>query len=184
VSWSGVVNGTVQRSGTYRFQVSAPLPGAVAAQSDTVASAFTFLADQFPIRGRHDLGGGSSGVFGAGRGGYGHQGQDVFAACGTRLVAARGGKVKFRGFQSAAGNSIVIDAAGTGVDYAYMHLKQPALVEKGATVATGQPIGEVGDTGNAVGCHLHFELWSAPGWYTGGSAFDPLPALKRWDAQS
>jgi murein DD-endopeptidase MepM/ murein hydrolase activator NlpD len=117
VSWSGVVNGTVQRSGTYRFQVSAPLPGAVAAQSDTVASAFTFLADQFPIRGRHDLGGGSSGVFGAGRGGRGHQGQDVFAACGTRLVAARGGKVKFRGFQPAAGNSIVIDAAGTGVDY-------------------------------------------------------------------
>jgi murein DD-endopeptidase MepM/ murein hydrolase activator NlpD len=78
----------------------------------------------------------------------------------------------------------VIDGAGTGVDYVYMHLKAPALVEKGDTVSTGQPIGEVGDTGDANGCHLHMELWSAPGWYTGGSAFDPLPSLKKWDRQS
>jgi murein DD-endopeptidase MepM/ murein hydrolase activator NlpD len=42
----------------------------------------------------------------------------------------------------------------------------------------------VGDTGNASGCHLHFELWSAPGWYAGGEPFDPLPRLQRWDAQS
>jgi murein DD-endopeptidase MepM/ murein hydrolase activator NlpD len=184
VSWSGVVGGTVQRDGVYRFQVTATAPGASAAQSDAVASAFTFLGDLFPIRGKHDLAGGSSGRFGAGRGGRSHQGQDVFAACGTPLVAARGGKVKFRDFQSAAGNYVVIDAAGTGVDYAYMHLKAPALVQKGDTVYTGQPIGEVGDTGDAVGCHLHFELWSSPGWYTGGSPFDPLPALKRWDASS
>jgi murein DD-endopeptidase MepM/ murein hydrolase activator NlpD len=41
----------------------------------------------------------------------------------------------------------------------------------------------VGDTGNAWGCHLHFELWTAPGWYAGGEPFDPLPRLQRWDAQ-
>ncbi len=184
VSWGGVVGGTVQRNGTYRFEVSAPSAGAEAAQSIAMAAAFTFLGDQFPIRGKHSLAGGRSGGFGAGRDGHSHQGQDVFAACGTPLVAARGGKVKFAAFQSAAGNYVVIDAAGTGVDYAYMHLKRPALVKKGASVYTGQPIGEVGDTGDAVGCHLHFELWSAPGWYTGGSPFDPLPALKRWDAVS
>ncbi len=184
VSWSGVVDGQVQRDGVYRFQVSAPPPGASTAQADGVAAAFRFLGDAFPIRGKHDLGGGGAGRFGAGRNGHSHQGQDVFAACGTPLVAARGGVVKFRDFQSAAGNYVVIDAAGTGVDYAYMHLKAPALVGKGDTVYTGQPIGEVGDTGDAVGCHLHFELWSAPGWYTGGSPFDPLPALKRWDASS
>jgi len=46
---------------------------------------------------------------------------------------------------------------------------------------TGQPIGFVGRTGDATACHLHFEMWPAPGWYTGGSAVDPLPSLKSWD---
>ena len=65
-----------------------------------------------------------------------------------------------------------------------MHLKAPALVEKGERVRTGQPIGYVGDTGDARGCHLHFEMWSGPGWYSGGSPFDPLPDLLSWDKSS
>ena len=48
-------------------------------------------------------------------------------------------------------------------------------------MVTGQPIGFVGRTGDATACHLHFEMWPAPGWYTGGSAVDPLPSLKAWD---
>ena len=65
-----------------------------------------------------------------------------------------------------------------------MHLRAPALFTKGQKVRTGDHIGDVGDTGDAVGCHLHFEEWSAPGWYTGGSPYDPLPDLKAWDAFS
>ena len=65
-----------------------------------------------------------------------------------------------------------------------MHLRDPALAGKGARVRTGDPIGFVGDTGDASGCHLHFEEWAAPGWYTGGAPFDPLADLKAWDALS
>jgi murein DD-endopeptidase MepM/ murein hydrolase activator NlpD len=137
----------------------------------------------FPIRGKHDYGEGA-GRFGAGRAGHSHQGQDVFAECGTPLVAARGGVVKMQKFQSRAGNYLVIDDAGEGVDTMYAHLRDPALVHKGDRIHTGDPIGFVGDTGDAQGCHLHFEEWGSPGWYTGGSPFDPLPDLKAWDALS
>jgi murein DD-endopeptidase MepM/ murein hydrolase activator NlpD len=117
-------------------------------------------------------------------GGRGHQGQDVFAACGTPLVAARGGKVKFKQYHSRAGYYLVIDGQRTGIDYAYMHLRSPALVDVGDRVRTGQPIGYVGRTGDATACHLHIEMWTAPGWYDGGHAFDPLPSLLSWDKMS
>jgi murein DD-endopeptidase MepM/ murein hydrolase activator NlpD len=97
------------------------------------------------------------------------------------LIAAHGGTVKFAGFQAAAGNYLVV-ATDNGVDQVYMHLRDPALLAAGAPVATAQPIGFVGDTGDAVGCHLHFELWPAPGWQAGGEPVDPLPSLRAWDA--
>ena len=65
-----------------------------------------------------------------------------------------------------------------------MHLREAALVEKGQRVRTGQLIGYVGDTGDASGCHLHFEMWTAPGWYSGGAPYDPLPDLMAWDKSS
>ena len=82
-------------------------------------------------------------------GGRGHQGHDVFAACGTPLWAARGGVVQFKQYHGRAGHYIVIDGQRTGVDYAYMHLRQAALVDEGDRVRTGQLIGYVGDTGDA-----------------------------------
>jgi murein DD-endopeptidase MepM/ murein hydrolase activator NlpD len=125
-----------------------------------------------------------AGRFGAGRVGHTHQGQDTFAKCGTRLVAARGGRVKYSGYERNAGYYIVIDGSMTGIDYAYMHLAEHSPFRTGDRVYTGQRIGSVGDTGDAVGCHLHFELWSAPGWYSGGHPFDPLPSLRAWDSWS
>jgi murein DD-endopeptidase MepM/ murein hydrolase activator NlpD len=137
----------------------------------------------FPVRGRHDYGSSGSG-FGAGRDGHSHQGQDVFARCGTRLMAVRGGKVRYAGYHSAAGNYIVVDGSRPNWDYVYMHLRRRPLYRTGQRVAAGARIGEVGETGNASGCHLHFELWSAPGWYEGGEPFDPLPYLRAWERTS
>jgi murein DD-endopeptidase MepM/ murein hydrolase activator NlpD len=136
----------------------------------------------FPIRGRHDYGGAGS-RFGVARTGHTHQGQDVFAACGTKLVSVMAGKVQFRGYQGAAGNYVVIDNASSNTDFGYMHLLKPALVKPGQTVTAGQLIGYVGESGNARGCHLHFEYWVG-GWQGGGHPIDPLPYLKAWDKTS
>ena len=100
------------------------------------------------------------------------------AACGTPLVAARGGIVQYAGYEANAGNYVVIDGKGTPNDFMYAHLAEPSPLQTGDTVRTGQPIGIVGDTGDATACHLHFEMWGAPGWYEGGSPVRS-PALSR-----
>jgi murein DD-endopeptidase MepM/ murein hydrolase activator NlpD len=178
IIWDGTVGGRVQPQGQYAFRVGSP--GAVASSSSPQNGTFAFYDHMFPVRGKHEFGDGAA-RFGAGRTGHSHQGQDVFASCGTPLVAARAGKVLYKGYHALAGYYLVIAGSGTGQDYLYAHLRQPALVSKGERVYTGQPIGEVGETGNAVGCHLHFEIWSGPGWYKGGHPIDPLSELMRWD---
>ena len=152
----------------------APPPPPTVAQSATGPAA----EHVFPVQGKHDFGGAQS-KFGTGRSGHAHQGHDIFAACGTPIVAARGGTVRWKAFQSRAGNYLVVQTDEG--DHVYMHLQAPALVGKGAPVATGQLLGHVGQTGAASACHLHFELWTAPGWYEGGSPVDPLPSLRAWD---
>jgi murein DD-endopeptidase MepM/ murein hydrolase activator NlpD len=136
----------------------------------------------FPVRGPHTFGGASS-RFGARRDGHIHQGQDVFASCGTRLVSVMAGKVQSRGYQRAAGNYVVIDTAGVNADLGYMHLLKTAPVKPGQTVGAGQLIGYVGQSGNARGCHLHFEYWLGD-WYGGGHPVDPLSYLRAWDKTS
>jgi murein DD-endopeptidase MepM/ murein hydrolase activator NlpD len=190
ITWDGTAGGRVQRDGRYAFRVSATSQSGATASSaqapapgtapSAVPGSFLFQRHIFPIRGSHYVGTGQ-GAFGGGRG---HQGQDVFAKCGTPLVAARGGRVKFKQYHSAAGHYIVIDGDATSYDYAYMHLRDASLVDQGDHVYTGQPIGFVGATGRAHGCHLHFEIWKAPGWYSGGSPIDPLPLLNSWDKAS
>lgn len=187
VVWRGTLRGRVARSGRYSFRLAAIGRGGAVARSSAVGDvrrdAFNQYGHLFPIRGRHDYGGGGA-EFGSGRGGRSHQGHDVFARCGTKLVAARGGRVQYSGYHRAAGYYLVIDGSRTGVDYAYMHLQRPSPFAAGDRVYTGQRIGSVGETGNARGCHLHFELWGAPGWYQGGRPFDPEPSLRRWDRYS
>ena len=135
----------------------------------------------FPVQGTHSYGSAGS-RFGAPRNGHTHQGQDIAAACGTPLVSVMNGTVQYAGYQaSGAGYYIVIDNNGTEDDFVYMHLAGPALVQAvNAPVAAGQQIGVVGQTGDAEGCHLHFEYWQGD-WYGGGHPIDPLPFLLAWD---
>ena len=187
VSWSGRIGRAAAPPGRYSFRLTVAGTDGVQARSaqatDVGRDSFDLYDHVFPVRGRHDFGGAGAG-FGAGRGGRSHQGHDVFAECGTRLIAARGGHVKYSGYHAAAGNYLVIDGAGTDIDYAYMHMAAPSPFAAGDRVYTGQLIGAVGETGNARGCHLHFEMWGAPGWYDGGRPFDPLPSLTAWDSWS
>lgn len=137
-------------------------------------------AHVFPIRGPHDLGRNPANMFGGGRG---HLGQDMFADCGTPVIAANAGTVVRAAFEGAAGNYLVVHDPASGQDSVYMHLLHTPRFTEDEHLDLGQRIASVGRTGDADGCHLHFELWTAPGWYKGGHAYDPLPRLRRWDAQ-
>ena len=177
VTWTG--RGAHGASSPYQFRLVGEARSAASGET-TRDRVFGFFRHIFPIRGKHNLGYTATNNFGGG-GQRVHKGQDMFAKCGTPLAAARGGRVQYAGYHSAAGYYMVIDGRDTGVDYAYMHMLGPAKLGTGRRVRTGQLIGQVGESGRATGCHLHFEMWSGPGWYEGGSAFDPLPSLKAWD---
>lgn len=140
---------------------------------------FRMFGFMFPVRGAHSYGD----SIGAGRG---HQGQDLLAKCGLPLRAARGGIVYYNDYQaSGAGNYLVIDTWGTrGKSHVYMHMPRRSHLKVGARVRTGQIIGRVGTTGRSSACHLHFEMWSGPGWYQGGTLINPTRALRYWDRYS
>ena len=170
--WDGLNDARkVPRSGKYRYRISDLGSG------EGEGAGFGYYDHKFPLRGKHTYGDG----LGAGRG---HQGQDVFAKCGKKLVAARGGRVQTSSFQSSAGYYLVIDGRKTRKDYVYMHMERRGRAKEGERVKTGEVIGFESDTGNASGCHLHFELWSGPGWYEGGHPIDPTRPLKKWDGWS
>ncbi len=175
--WNGMRRGRPARNGSYKFRVG-PESGSMDSTSD---AKFNYHRFKFPIRGRHTYGDG----IGAPRSGHTHQGQDVFARCGTPLVAARGGRVQWKAYHASAGYYLVIDGKKTGHDYAYMHLKKRSRLHRGERVRTGQKIGQVGESGNASGCHLHMEEWTAPGWYEGGHFSRSITRhLKKWDRWS
>ena len=146
------------------------------------AGGFRLRDHLFPIRAPHRYGD----RFGVPRsGGRIHEGQDVWASCGSELVAARGGKVQGKGYSGALyGHFVTIDGTGTDRDYFYAHLAGPSPLGEGARVRSGERIGAVGRTGNASGegCQLHFELW--PHGYRDGRPVDPLGDMRRWDGWS
>lgn len=121
-----------------------------------------------------------------------HGATDIMAARGLVAVAAEAGRVKFWTTSRTAGCMLYLEG-DSGVEYLYIHLNNdvgpgndnrgkcvaggayaPGLAS-GDRVAVGEPVGFVGDSGNADGNpQLHFEV--KPG---GGAPVNPYPLLRR-----
>jgi len=115
--------------------------------------------------------------FGAARYQGSHQGNDIMAPRKALALAAEAGRVKFHITSAAAGCMLYLHGA-SGTTYLYIHLNndlgmtndnrgacKPGIafapgLKSGARVAAGEPIGFVGDSGDANGIepHLHFEM--------------------------
>lgn len=104
------------------------------------------------------------------RGNRFHTGVDFPAPRGWNVRAARRGRVRFVGWISGYGRTVII-AHRRRVRTLYAHLSA-ATVRRGERVGTGERIGLVGSTGDATGPHLHFEV------IVRGARIDPLGALR------
>ena len=176
VEWDGLTGGDeVAPNGSYRVRIRGA-DGRVRR-----GGTFRLRSHVYPVRGRHTFRG-AIGTFGVARnGGRTHEGFDINAACGTPLVAARGGRVVRAGYDPVLyGHFVIVRGERTQRDYWYSHMKNKTRLRPGDVVRTGQRIGSVGDTGNArtIGCHLHFEIHSR------GRPIDPAPELRAWDRWS
>ncbi len=142
-------SGAREESYLPEFALRYPLPGG----SATRTSGYGWRADPM---------GGSGSDF--------HLGNDLAAAEGTQIYAAADGVVRYAGTHSSYGNYVrVLHSDGDESLYAHM---QYVFVRSGQPVTAGQVLGTVGETGNATGPHLHFEILHQ------GIRYDPSQALQ------
>ena len=97
-----------------------------------------------------------SSAFGEDRGSSRHMGLDLTAAKGTKVRATADGQVSFAGRSGDFGRLVIVEHSD-GYETRYAHLKF-IEVTKGKRVKRGAVIGRVGETGNATGPHLHYEV--------------------------
>jgi murein DD-endopeptidase MepM/ murein hydrolase activator NlpD len=95
-----------------------------------------------------------------------HTGTDFGAGVGTPIYAPAAGVVALAEPLTVRGKAVIIDH-GLGLFSGYWHQSEIA-VRPGQTVAPGDLIGYVGDTGLVTGAHLHWEMRLA------GIAVEPL----------
>ena len=94
---------------------------------------------------------------------------DIANTCGTPVLAAAEGLVipdnnlgdGSGGWNGGYGNFVLIEHPfGDGVKTRYAHLKE-IFVSIGDYVKQGDKIATMGDSGEATGCHVHFEVYGA-----------------------
>lgn len=84
-----------------------------------------------------------------------HTGIDIPAPRGTAVFATHDGEVIHSGrYMSGYGTTVIVKDNNFLTLYAHL---SHTLLTRGRKVRAGDPIGEVGATGNATGNHLHFE---------------------------
>ena len=138
--------------------------------------------DQFlmPATGRLSQGFGSA----SGQFGYTfHNGLDIAAKAGTPVYAAAAGKVTKVSSSGPYGNHVQVEHNLDGEKwttvYAHMHRVD---VKQGQSVRQGEQIGQIGNTGNSSGPHLHFEVHKGKYAFSSssaGNAVDPMKVAER-----
>lgn len=86
-----------------------------------------------------------------------HEGIDIAAPAGTKIVAAAGGKVIFSGWGPSGYGRIIMIKHSSKYVTIYSH-NSKNVVSAGKIVKQGDLIAYVGKTGRASGNHLHFEV--------------------------
>jgi murein DD-endopeptidase MepM/ murein hydrolase activator NlpD len=95
-----------------------------------------------------------------------HSGLDISANIGVPIKAAMPGRVISTGYNDIFGYFVVISHhSNYRTLYGHMNLIR---TENGAYVRAGQVIGDVGNTGQSTGAHLHFQV------YKNGLTVNPL----------
>ncbi len=143
----------------------------------------------FPVLGRSQY----TNSYGDARSQGSHQGIDIMAPRKALALAAEAGRVKYHIGSSRAGCMLYLHG-DSGTTYLYIHLNNdlgmtndnrgrcvagtafaPGL-RNGAKVVAGEPIGFVGDSGDADGIapHLHFEIHP-----NDGASTNPFKSLNR-----
>jgi murein DD-endopeptidase MepM/ murein hydrolase activator NlpD len=103
----------------------------------------------------------------------GHLGVDIAAPYGSSIVSPRAGTVVFAGWKDNGGGYQVWIYHGNGIYSGHHHMSHVS-VSAGQTVAKGQLIGRVGQSGWATGPHDHFEIWVGYPWKSGSYRINPL----------
>ncbi len=133
----------------------------------------------FPVAGKDDKAIGS--FWGVARDGgrRKHEGVDIFARRGTPVIAATEGTIRGVNTNNLGGKVVWLSDGKRDQVLYYAHLDSQ-MVQPGQRVKTGDTLGLVGNTGNAVTTqpHLHFGIYR----YMGG-AIDPFPFLRRPSAE-
>ena len=160
--------------GDYVLRVQPPLEAT--ARYEVAIASSPLLA--FPVQGVN--GSAIWSGFGAERDGgrRAHRGVDIFAARGTPVLAATDGWVTRVETTRVGGNVIWMQPLFGNMRVYYAHLHPPPP-PPGEFVVAGQPLGAVGNTGNAVTTppHLHFGVYvRRPGMR--GGAQDPVEFLR------
>jgi len=99
-----------------------------------------------------------------------HNGVDMAAPSGSKILAAYDGIVVAADYTSVMGNYIMVDH-GDGLYTVYMHASA-LYVSKGDVVIKGEHIAAVGSTGRSTGPHLHFSV------RLNGQYVDPMSYLQ------